>query len=307
MKILVAYDGSPCSDAALDDLVRAGLPDSGTAVVISVSEFWMTSNSKANTEADPYIEELLRKSRETSEKAFAEAVEMSDRACLRLKTVLPKWDVTPKATFGSPAWEVLTAADEIKPDLIVVGSHGHSAISRFVLGSISQKILTEARCSVRVARGRIEIEPAPERIIIGFDCTDGANAAVLAVSRRNWGKGSEIRLIAIADPVRPSLVGELIPPIRHAVEEINKSEREWIERQAHPALAVLRDAGLAASLLILEGNPKHVLPKEAETWGADCIFVGATANAGRVKRFLLGSTASAIAARAHCTVEVVRE
>ena len=42
------------------------------------------------------------------------------------------------------------------PDLIVVGSHGRSALGRFMLGSVSQKVVTEAHCSVRVARGRAQ-------------------------------------------------------------------------------------------------------------------------------------------------------
>ena len=38
MKILIAYDGSPCADAALDDLRRAGLPCEAEAVVLSVAD-----------------------------------------------------------------------------------------------------------------------------------------------------------------------------------------------------------------------------------------------------------------------------
>src|SRR6266567_400676 len=41
MKLLVAYDGSKCSEAALDDLVRTGLPDLGEALVVSVAEMWL--------------------------------------------------------------------------------------------------------------------------------------------------------------------------------------------------------------------------------------------------------------------------
>jgi nucleotide-binding universal stress UspA family protein len=47
-----------------------------------------------------------------------------------------------------------------------------------------------------------------------------------------------------------------------------------------------------------------LLIAEAESWGADCIFVGAR-GMGRIGRFLLGSVSSAVAARAHCSVEVV--
>lgn len=45
--------------------------------------------------------------------------------------------------------------------------------------------------------------------------------------------------------------------------------------------------------------------EEANTWGADCIFVGAKGTTG-IDRLLLGSVSSAVSVRAHCSVEVVR-
>lgn len=45
---------------------------------------------------------------------------------------------------------------------------------------------------------------------------------------------------------------------------------------------------------------------DADTWGADCIFVGAKGTRG-IDRLLLGSVSSAVAARARCSVEVVRK
>ena len=58
------------------------------------------------------------------------------------------------------------------------------------------------------------------------------------------------------------------------------------------------------TLVVKEGDPKRVLIEEAEQWGADCIFVGAR-GLRRLERFLLGSVSTAVAARAHCSVEVV--
>jgi nucleotide-binding universal stress UspA family protein len=67
----------------------------------------------------------------------------------------------------------------------------------------------------------------------------------------------------------------------------------------------LRAAGLTVSSPIRKGAPKNVLPAEAASWGADCIFVGAR-GLSRFERFRLGSVSAATAARAHCSVEVVR-
>jgi nucleotide-binding universal stress UspA family protein len=220
--------------------------------------------------------------------------------------MFPEWKISAEATYGSPAWELLARADEFKPDLIVAGSHGHSAISRFFLGSISQKILTEAYCSVRIARGKIETDPGPLRLIVGFDGSKGAKAAVDSVVKRAWPQGTAVRLVAATENISPSAIGRFIPPIANIVDEANEYETEWIEKLAVKELADLRTAGVNASLEARPGNPKKVLIEEAEAWNADCIFVGANAFGSRLERFLLGSTSAAVAARAHCSVEVTR-
>lgn len=309
MKILIGYDGSRCSEAAIDDLQRAGLPPEGEAHVISVAEVWLrpeTNGENNDGKTDPYLESILRRGREKGERALAEAKTFAKHAEKRIAAVLPQWEITSSATYGSPAWELLNKADEIQPDLITVGSHGQSAISRFFLGSISQKVLTEAHCSVRIARGRIEIDPSPIRIVIGFDSSRGAMAAVDSAASRNWPGGAEIRLLSVTDPITPTAIGRFVPPIADTMEEINEAERDWLEQLANAAIAKLRGAGVSATFDIRAGNPKKILAEEAEHWNADCIFVGANAFGSRLERFLIGSTSSAVAARAHCSVEVVR-
>jgi len=311
MKLLVAYDGSSCSEAALDDLVKAGLPDEGEALVTSIAEVWLPppngNGNPSGIKLDPYYENLIEKHYERGKNAIAEAETFANHAKKRLKKILPHWKIKAEATYGSPAMEIIMRADNFHPDLIVVGSHGRSAVNRFILGSISQKVLTEAECSVRVARGRIEIDPTPTRLIVAFDGSKGALAAVEAVSKRYCRGNSEVRLLGVTDPTAPSAIGRFISPITHMVEEINRSERKWLEKLAENALVTLRGTGLTASLHIHEGNPKQVLAEEAERWNADCIFVGANAFGSKLERFLLGSTSAAVAARASCSVEVVRK
>lgn len=311
MKILIAYDGSNCSEAALDDLQRAGLPQEAEALIISVAEVWLPPAPKNESLYEYAVELQTRprpfKSYQTGAKAVTEAETLVLHAQKRLRQNFPRWKISAEATYGSPAWEILSRAADFKPDLIVVGSHGRSAISRLLLGSISQKILTEAACSVRVARGKIEVNPFPVRVIVGFDGSEGAVATVEAIASRYWREESEFKLVTVIDPVTPSTIGRFIPPIAHLVEEVNDSERDWIERLAAPCLEKLKDAGLKASLHLHAGNPKQILVEEAENWGADAIFLGANTSASCLERFLLGSVSAAVAARAHCSVEIIRK
>jgi nucleotide-binding universal stress UspA family protein len=312
MKILIAYDGSGCAEAALDDLRRAGLPGDGVeAIVIAVAELWLPP-------PPPSSYEIVEAAREAESPAdlqeeFAKgspAVEAAEslalRAQERLRRNFPGWEVSIEASCGSPAREVIAKADEWQPDLVVVGSHGRSALGRFVLGSVSQKVLTEAHSSVRVARGRVEVEESPVRILIGVDGSPGAEQAVRAVAAREWPAGSEARVVVVDDPLTPTTIGEFIPPVRKWVEESNATDRAWVQKMADAAVGELRATGLSVSAVVKEGDPKRVLVAAAEEWGADSIFVGSTGFGNRFERFLLGSVSAAVAARAHCSVEVVR-
>ena len=285
MKILIAYDGSDCAEAALDDLRRAGLPHTAEALVMSVEEFvpvMSPMGALAVTPPTPLIPSLV-----TAKRALPFA------ACQRLQQDFPTWQIRAEAELGRPASCLLAKVEEWQPDLIVVGSHGRSAWGRFILGSVSQEIVTEAHCSVRVARGRAVDARAPVRLVIGVDGSPGAEAAVRAVAARAWPADSEVRVIAVRD--------EIVEEVMEYVDE----GWSWLQETLAAAEKTLLAAGLAVTPHIKKGDPKHVLVQEAEDWEADCIFLGAR-SLSRFERFRLGSVSAAVTARAHCSVEAVR-
>jgi nucleotide-binding universal stress UspA family protein len=71
--------------------------------------------------------------------------------------------------------------------------------------------------------------------------------------------------------------------------------------------AALNNDKITVSSVVETGDPKQMLIKHAEDFGADCIFTGATGFSSRLERMILGSVSAAVAARAQCSVEVVRE
>jgi len=293
MKILIAYDGSDCAEAALADLKRAGLPKNAEALVISISENWLPTPRSLGGVDTHYAGEWPGPL-EKAELMVTHALEL-------IRAAFPHWAVTGEAQPGSPATVVIEKADAWQPDLIVLGSRGRSGLSRLILGSVSTKVLTEARCSVRVARGRVRQAETPVRLIIGVDGSLGAEAAVRSVSHRIWPQGSAACVFAASFPA-PEIIGSQMPG---SLREWVIQERERVRRMVESSARDLAAAGLVASPLIKEGDPKQLLCDEAERWGADCIFVGAK-NLSRIDRFLLGSVSAAVAARAHCSVEVVR-
>ena len=312
MKILIAYDGSECADAALDDLNQAGLPPKAEAHILSVAEVWLPLPPPSSFE----ILEQARQAKSPAElqhsfakgcRAAKEALALAERAKDRVVTKFPDWTVTANSSCGSPAWELVAKADEWKPDLIVVGSHGRTALGRFVLGSVSQRVLTEARSSVRVSRGRVDEPNSPVRIIVGTDGSPASEEALRSVAARMWPPRSEVRIVLVDDPLAPEILGKLIPPLGETIEEDRREERAWVEKISKRSMDILREAGVKVTCVVREGDPKRELCKAAEEWGADCIFVGSAGFSNRLERFVLGSVSAAVAARAHCSVEVVRK
>jgi nucleotide-binding universal stress UspA family protein len=229
----------------------------------------------------------------------------------RVRAEFPEWQVHPETTPDyAPYRALVVKADKWRPDLLVVGSHGRSAVGRALLGSVSQQVLSHAICSVRVARFREDasrLAGDPVRVVLGIDGSIDSAAASDAVARRAWPKGTEVRVVFAADPHVP-MAFLYAPPfgIWGPGIEPARDERASATSLVETVAKRIREAGFIASPVVREGDPKHVLVREAETFNADCVFVGAKGHS-RLDRFLLGSVSLAIADRARCSVEVVRQ
>lgn len=314
MKILIGYDGSESADLGIDGLRRAGLPPQDVeAHVVTVAEVWLPPPAGDEALDEPFPLQMpagVKRMRERAEQIVEQARALAARGGERVRRLFPQWAVSHEALSGSPAFELLKKADEWQPQLIVVGSYGHTALGRFVLGSVSQKVLTEARTSVHVARRTTGSGASAQRIVLGVDGSPGSLAAVRAVAAREWTPGSEVRVVVAQDMLKAFPVSLLTPTTGESEDGMSGAEDAQAEEFAVEALKELRagleDKGVTVSTVVDAGDPKQVLVRLAEEFGADCIFTGATGFSSRVERFLLGSVSAAVAARAHCSVEVVR-
>ena len=287
MRILIGYDGSEYADAAIDDLRRAGLPREATAVVLSVIESWSLAPSGFELMED--MDEMIQ------------IKATSRRGAARVKSLMPEWEIEPEIAVGSPGSVILEKSEVWNPDLIVVGSHGRTAAGRIFFGSASLKLAHEAHCTVRVARARHEGPARPLRVIVGVDGSKGSEEAVNVVASRHWPENSEARIVNACWRI-PTVTSE---PMLNRIAGWIAEEHARVKMAIDAAVEKLRQAGLRTSVVVKEEEPKALLLNEAEGWNADCIFVGAR-GVGRVERFLTGSVSSAVAARAHCSVEIVR-
>jgi nucleotide-binding universal stress UspA family protein len=312
MKLLVGYDGSDGADAMLRDLQKAGLPHEAEALIISVADVMMApamSNSEffAQSLTSRRVAAGLMQAQKQTERIFLEAKAFSAKASERVRSYFPGWDVRAEVLAGQPAYELIRKADEWKPDLVVVGSHGHSALGRFILGSVSKKVVTDSSHSVRVTKGTVENDArTPPRLVIGVNGSVEAEQAVRAVGRRSWPDGTEVRIVAVDDGTSPARIARVLSITEALISDQDQGTALAAYRMVEWAENELSVIGLNVSVTLDNGDPQRVLLHEAEKWNADSIFVGGRSFSNAFERFRLGSVATALVTKAHCSVEVAR-
>ena len=305
LKILVAVDGSECSERALWDLRRAGLPDKAEAVVLCVADDW-TAQISAEAPAELRYTVPFAGFRFT-DLSKEEAAKTAARSAITLRGFFPRWDIRDDPqSADSAAWKVIERIESWKPDLVAMGSHGRSEAERLLFGSVSHKVMTHVHGNLRICRGRIEKESAvpPLRILVAFDGSQESETAFETALVRHWPPGTAMRLITVAD-IRLSAAFIRPPvPVRYWMRANDKDPIAWVERMLADQKRHIQEHGWSASAEMLKGDPKRVLLKEAQEWGADTIFVGPRGLTGR-QRIIAGSVSTALATHAHCSVEIV--
>jgi nucleotide-binding universal stress UspA family protein len=146
MKILLAVDGSLCSEVAADEVARRPWPKGTSIRVLTAYELPLPLTPEGWALPPGYFDEMdaaIREQARTTVDRVMEKLIPKISTDIRLEAkVLP----------GAPRVVILEEADSWGADLIVVGSHGHRAWERFLLGSVSLSVVSHAKCSVEVVR-----------------------------------------------------------------------------------------------------------------------------------------------------------
>jgi nucleotide-binding universal stress UspA family protein len=309
-KVLIGYDGSEHADVAVEDLQRAGLPHDTEAIVLTVADaFCPPAVEVKDWGQSPFDERIRQRAEELRARAMKardEADLVARRGAARLQELFPSWAISTETDLNWPGWGIILKAEQWGADLVVVGSGERSLIERIQFGSISRKIVGACERSVRLGRRSPRHSEPAVRIIIGLDGSPDAERAMEAVAQRVWPEGSAAHLMTVLDKRLSFLVPSIIPRLaRWSSAADSANDQAWVERMMEAAGNRLQNAGLKVTSEVARGNPNQRILDAAIDWQADCLFVGARGLSG-IERFLIGSVSSDIAARAQCSVEIVR-
>lgn len=205
---------------------------------------------------------------------------------------------------GPTADRILAVAAERGAGLIALGAMGATALERFFLGSVAERVLRHAAASVLIAR---PVRHNLSRALVAVDGSETGPRVVAAAAGLSLPESTELRLISVLPPreaicaaaplVWAGFTGELDAALQGAVLAG--------EERLRSLAGSLRHGGRHVSAELVRGEPASALVHTVESESVDLLVVGSHGEGG-LDRFLLGSVSERVARHARCSVLVAR-
>jgi len=202
---------------------------------------------------------------------------------------------------GIPHAVIVQRAEQRHADLVVVGSHGSSGVTRILLGSVADKVVRHAHCPVLVARHT----PKSGKILVATDFSDPSLPAVAAAgeeARRAGARATILNSIDLGPALAESASMAFGAPSYGFSPEVRKDLRDAVDGMLANALSRY---GIEGDRFVAHGPAAPAILRYADQLQAELIVVGTIGRTG-LPRLLLGSVAEVVVRSARCSVLVVR-
>lgn len=198
----------------------------------------------------------------------------------------------------SPAKAITEHAAEHDVDLVVMGTHGRTAVDRLLSGSVAEQVVREAPCPVFTVLGREEDTAGPSirRVLAPVDLSEQSSLVVdhAAVLSQTYDAPLDL-LHVVEEAAYPTVYG--IDPLTPSHPDVQSRAREALE-----TLAGQIDMDVdAVKLYVLSGYAARDIVDFAEKQDTDLIVMATHGRTG-LERFFIGSVAEKVVRRAPCPV-----
>ena len=234
------------------------------------------------------------------DKEFIERLEDRGEETIRsLDPVLDEADdVRTAVVRGTPSDAILDYAADHEIDLIAMGTHGRSGIRRYIAGSVAERVVRRSDVPVLTVRKteRSRVDDGYDDVLVPVDGSDHAIAAAdhaIAIAQL---LDARIHAVHVVDVGAASTTPRVTPPTT-LVEQLRTAGEVAIDAVTTRA----NDAGVDVTTAVHEGFPARDLLAYADDHDVDLIAMGTAGRTG-LDRFLLGSTAEKLIARAEMPV-----
>ncbi|MEA3341764.1 MAG: universal stress protein [Chloroflexota bacterium] len=306
-KIVVPLDGSELAEGVLPHLAEVIRNRESRVYLLSVSPL-----SRRTTPSAVGIQPASATMPDDLPSVMRELMEYLRAVAERLEPVAS--DVWIGVRFGRPADAILAFADEVGADLIATSTHGRSGISRWVFGSVADRLLRGASCPVllvRAGRDEVTLSPPPtsyQGILVPLDGSELAEQVlpyVKALIRPNRTRIflSSVLTTGLGDRT-VTLLTSYPPGMQLATTALHHAEvqmRAYLRSVAN----VLRDRGAMVHIAIRQGSPAGEILTYAAEVDADLICMTTHGLSG-TSRWVYGNVAGKVLQGARGPVLLVR-
>lgn len=197
-----------------------------------------------------------------------------------------------------PGRGIVEYASEVKADLIVMGSHGRTGLSRFLIGSVAEKVATTATCDVMIARGEVP-SGGYKKILVPVDYSNSGDLAIARATELVEVDGSIELFHCWQLPGGAGIYwGVISPALRDSLREGGQAYGEQrMERFASERSHF--------NLVLKEGDARHSIRKRVESGDYDLVVMGTHGRKG-LNRLLLGSVSQNVLRHSTKPVYLVR-
>ena len=294
-KILVAYDGSPHSKAALSWALLLSSDENVELDVIKVFE-------PINLYFDFSVKLVERYSQlEKEDRQMMEEVKSFCERCGKTK-------VYAEVLKGHVASTLLDYARQAGVDLIVTGTKGHGALEEMLMGSVTSSLASLSKVPVLIVKEQ-EAPTRLQNILVAYDDSDSSkaaldlaidigklvNAKILAV------KVADSKAFAVIDSISGSDSGSAAK-LKSLLDELSETEIKLMDEAK--AAAALKGTAIATELLPT-GNVADSILKYAAKMNSDLIVAG-TLGHGFLEGVLIGSVTRNLISLSQLPVLVVK-
>lgn len=214
------------------------------------------------------------------------------------------WKVNHGIAEGDPAQEILSRVEASQPDLVALASHGRRGPSRWLRGSVAERVLRHCPAPLLITHPQTEGPEAPtfQRILVPLDGSERAREILPLVSATARAFEAEVLLLRASDAHHLSLAEFLTPPEERAPVP---TTAEQLERDLHQAKETLEAARVSVRLLTAFGDPAAEILSAADEQRADLIALTTHGRTG-LSRWVFGSVAEKVLRAWPRTVLVLR-
>jgi nucleotide-binding universal stress UspA family protein len=292
-KILVPLDGSELAEYALKQALNLAHMISGEVILVHAIP-------PKNTQPHQYEQVWHRQSLEQARPAALRYLQ-----AVRASYQTPDIALRPQVIEEDEASAIVDTAEAEAADLIVMSSHGRSGITRWALGSVTEKVLHGASCPVMIIRSA---EPIYKILITldGSELAERALAPGLEVARC---LGARVMLLHVNPllPIRQLETAQFdwivgTGPEAQQLAKIQDRSAAYLERIAHSYQPY---AGREIETTVEIGLAANTILKFTASHQFDLIAMSTHGRTG-LNRWLYGSVTTKVLHGSHCSMLIVR-